>query len=230
MVLKVNKRGFEGHSYIKKFTYDQYLQPYQIDDFLMCLFSNNPHIQVLGSSDKWGTLGKVQKVDAEKLALSVTSLDFFDTLKEHDIVRENGDLVKCFDEYYENFTVSDELRKCLLMEEFDSYQAFTPEQRREFIFQLFKAMCLGGRLCQYEDSVLTYLDVTKKMYKDMTTVVKDPATQSLRVASYVYSVKNVDAAVSPLFPTNHPQNFCFVSVDPLKRHVNVFYHASDAYY
>lgn len=84
------------------------------------------------------------------------------------ILRVNGNIIKCFDEYTpEGFIVSDELRKCLIMPETENYTTFSKEDRKEFIFHLFKALCLGGRLCQYEDEIDPYLSVTKKMYKDL---------------------------------------------------------------
>lgn len=76
------------------------------------------------------------------------------------------------DEYYESFIVSDELRKCLLMPEFPSYDAvFSNADRQEFIFHVFKALCLGGRLCQFEDEIEPYLDCTKKLYKDLVRYI-----------------------------------------------------------
>ncbi|KAI8903806.1 hypothetical protein EDD86DRAFT_195377 [Gorgonomyces haynaldii] len=221
------KWGFTDHLYVKRFIYDQYLQEYDIDKFLLHLFNNNPHIKVLSKSDQWGTLGKVTLVEKEETAHSVTNLQFFDRLR---IVRENGDIVKSLDEYYEGFLVADELRKCLLMPEFETFDYFSKEDRKEFIFHVFKALCLGGRLCQYEDSIQDYLLATKLVYKDLITVTRDPATKQLRVASLVFKINHVESTVSPLFPSEHPQNFCYVSIDPLKRHCNVFYHSSDQYY
>ena len=37
------------------------------------------------------------------------------------VVREKGSLTKCFDEFVEGVTISDELRKLLLMEDSDNY-------------------------------------------------------------------------------------------------------------
>ena len=48
---------------------------------------------------------------AEQIACSATSMSFFDRLWDKEIVRENGNIVKCFDEFVDDFTVSDELRK-----------------------------------------------------------------------------------------------------------------------
>ncbi|KAJ3085960.1 hypothetical protein HK102_013648 [Quaeritorhiza haematococci] len=107
--------------------------------------------------------------------------------------------------------------------------------RDEFIFHVFRALCLGGRICQFEDEVAPYLETTKKIYKDLVSVSKDPKSQNLHITSPVYRITHVDSSNSPLFPVmdsgqENVQNFCYVAVDLLRRHVNVWYHASDSYY
>lgn len=144
------------------------------------------------------------------------------------VLRENGNIVKCLDEYVDNFIVSDDLRKCLLMPEFEFYDIFSDVERKEFIFHVFKSLCLGGKLCQYEDSIKEYNESTKLVYKDLISVVKDES--GLRVSSHVYKIVGADSAHSPLFPMEHVQNFCYVSIDAMRRHVNIWYHASNVYY
>ncbi|KAJ3192055.1 hypothetical protein HK101_007114 [Irineochytrium annulatum] len=233
------KWGMRDHCYLKRFSYDQVLQAYQIKDFLLDFFNDpnsNPHLKVLGTMDRWGNLGKVRSVDFTTTHHTVTSLSFFDRLKTPTPtipivpVREDNSIRKCLDVYTDQgFVISDELRQCLLMPECESYDLFSSAERGEFIFHLFKALCLGGRLCQFEDSLDPYLEVTRKLYKDLITVARGDAG-GLRVASLVYRIDGVKSEGSPLFPMDHPQNFCYVSIDPLRRHVNVFYHASDVYY
>ena len=123
----------------------------------------------MGSQDRWGKLGQVKSVVFETMKHSITSLQFFDRLHEKGVVRENLQIVKCLDEYHDTFLVSDELRKCLLMPEFEMYHVFSETDRKEFIFHLFKALCLGGKLCQFEDDLKPYLNVTKRLYKDLIT-------------------------------------------------------------
>ena len=53
------------------------------------------------------------------------------------------------------------------MRDSDNYEMFSDEQRNEFIFLLFRHLCLGGAVCQYEDTVQPYLDATKAIYKDL---------------------------------------------------------------
>jgi cilia- and flagella-associated protein 300 len=170
MVFRFYSRGMLDHCYIKRFTYDQQFQSYQIDAFLLDFFNNNPAIPVLSAGDRWGTLGRVEKVEKQETLHNITSLTFFNRLKGT-IARVNGDIKKCLDEYYENFLICDELRKCLLMPEFEFYHLFSESDRKEFIFHLFKGLCLGGRLCQFEDQLEPYLEVTKKCYKDLIKYV-----------------------------------------------------------
>jgi hypothetical protein len=74
----------QDHVYLKRFTYDQYFQNYEIDQFLLDLFHQNPHIQVLCPQDRWGTLGKVTKIEKEETLHTITSLSFFNRLKKGD--------------------------------------------------------------------------------------------------------------------------------------------------
>ena len=59
------------------------------------------------------------------------------------------------------------LLQMLLIEDSDNYDMFTEEERNEFLFQLFRHLCLGGTICQYEDTIQPYLDATKAIYKDL---------------------------------------------------------------
>ncbi|KAI8922420.1 hypothetical protein DFJ77DRAFT_446546 [Powellomyces hirtus] len=228
------KWGMQDHAYMIKFNFDHHVQPYEIDSFILDFFNDpdvNPHIRVLGTKDRWGKLGTVTRVEKEDTTHTVTNLGFFDKLKPGGpVVRRNGEIIKCLDEYHDSFLVADELRNCLLVEASDNYGLFSQQDRKEFIFHVFKLFALGGKLCQYEDTLEPYLSATRVAYKDMISVAKDPQTNKLRVASMVFKITNVESAVSPLFPIEHPQNFCYLSIDPLKRTVHVFYHASDSYY
>ena len=38
-------------------------------------------------------------------------MSYFDKLYDNNLVKESGRIAQCFDEYYEDFTISDELRK-----------------------------------------------------------------------------------------------------------------------
>lgn len=55
----------------------------------------------------------------------------------------------------------------LLDEECPEYNLYLKDEREEFIFRIFQMLVLGGILCQYEDVLNPYLEVTKAIYKDL---------------------------------------------------------------
>lgn len=54
---------------------------------------------------------EIDGVSVEVIPCTVLNMDFFDRLWKCGVVRESGRIVKCFDEVYDDFLVSDELRK-----------------------------------------------------------------------------------------------------------------------
>lgn len=61
--------------------------------------------------------------------------------------------------------MSDRLRDLLVNPDSESAGLFSDEEQNEFIFHLFTLLCVGGGMCQSEDSVNGYLHVTKTLYK-----------------------------------------------------------------
>uniref|UniRef100_A0A452TVW0 Cilia- and flagella-associated protein 300 n=1 Tax=Ursus maritimus TaxID=29073 RepID=A0A452TVW0_URSMA len=110
-------------------------------------------------------------------------MSFFNRLYDEDIVRDNGHIVKCLDSFCDPFPISDELRKVLLMEDSEKYEVFSQPDREEFLFCLFKHLCLGGALCQYEDVLSPYLETTKLLYKDLVRTLLVRATLRQRVTN-----------------------------------------------
>ncbi|KAJ7311613.1 hypothetical protein OS493_039893, partial [Desmophyllum pertusum] len=157
---------------------------------------------------------------------------FLTGLQEQGIVRESGNIKKCFDEFYEDFVISDELRKvkisiCYFLKKLKTYPIFSDSERNEFIFLIFKHLCLGGQVCQYEDDINHYLETTKTIYKDLLSVHKDPTTKKLQVGSVVLRVSAQNEDGSPVYPslTPHDQSFAYMCINPLKRHVYIWYHS-----
>ncbi|OXB57872.1 hypothetical protein ASZ78_016446 [Callipepla squamata] len=188
-----NHMSMLGSLAVQAFSFDQQFKPYQKDEFLMAFFNDqnvNSNLKLLSASGQWTTLGsKVTKVEATLVPCTQVSMSFFDRLYTEGIVRENGDIVKCYDEYYDDILISDELRKVgtaasnpyhvipqqlppeallvLLLEDSDHYDIFSESDRKEFLFCLFKHLCIGGALCQFEDVLGPYLETTKALYKDL---------------------------------------------------------------
>ncbi|XP_062511221.1 cilia- and flagella-associated protein 300-like isoform X1 [Corticium candelabrum] len=212
------------------FNYDEPFQIYEKEAFTTQFFSDaNVTTNLMVPTDDaetWTPLGTcVTRVVCEQIPCTVFSMDFFDRLKTEGVVRETGAISKCFDEVYESFIVADELRKVLLMEDEEKYCIFNDKDRDEFIFRIFQHLCLGGAICQYEDTIEPYLNTTRTVYKDLMTVVKDPETRKLSVTSWIFKVEAYSGEAY-VFPgkSPHRQNYCYLIIDPLKRHVTVWYH------
>lgn len=183
---------------------------------------------------------KCVRVKHELVPCSAISMAFFDKIYAADeppIVREGTEFInKCLDDVVEGFPVADALREFLLREESDNYELYSPEERSEFLFRLLQHCCLGGSMCQFEDHLDTYLDVAKRLYKALVAARKDKSVgpdepERAAIASDVYAVRDVEldggasAGEWTMYPkANNRQNFCYLCVDPWKRHVTVWYH------
>ncbi|XP_075706087.1 cilia- and flagella-associated protein 300 [Rhinoderma darwinii] len=226
----LTKWSMNGRITAQTFRYDQYFQSYQKDDFVLAFFQDlnvTSHLKLLsGSSGQWTTLDtNVKKIEASEVPCTHLSLSPFDRLQKENIVKECGNISKCLDEYVDDFIVSDELRKVLLLEDSEKYEIFSTSDRQEFLFLLFKHLCLGGAVCQFEDTIDPYLEITKSMYKELISVQKNPETKQINIISYVFKVLAHDEN-GLCYPstTTHEQTFAYLIVDPLKRHVTALYH------
>ncbi|KAH0625173.1 hypothetical protein JD844_033353 [Phrynosoma platyrhinos] len=232
------KWSIDGRITVQAFSFDQNFKGYQRDDFIMVdmnftnyNFLNHPdvnsNLKLLSSSGQWTTLDiNVRKIEVKNLLCTQVSMSFFDRLYCEGVVRENGNIVKCYDEYHDDILIADELRKVLLLEDSDHYDLFSHSDREEFLFCLFKHLCIGGALCQYEDDLGPYLETTKALYKELVSVQKDPETKEINIISTVFKVWAYDAH-GLCYPSSsrHEQNFAYLIVNPLKRHIYVLYHS-----
>ncbi|CAI8019472.1 Cilia- and flagella-associated protein 300 [Geodia barretti] len=228
------KWGLSGRMKFATFLYNSHFQSYQKDSFTLDFFQSpvvNSVLTMPSSSGHPAPLSMasaVTSVEVDQVPCTLLSMNFFDRLKSSGIVRENGAIVKCFDEMYDNFLVSDELRKVLIIKDSENYDVFGAKDRSEFLFKVFTHITLGGPVNQYEDEVKPYLSTGKLLYKTLLTVVKKPSTSKLSIASTVLDVKaKVDEDV--VFPWRqvdggHPQSFCYLIIDNIKRQVTAWYH------
>jgi hypothetical protein len=61
-----------------------------------------------------------------------------------------------------------------LMEESDHYDLFSENEKKEFIFQIFKHICLGGDICQvtnYSNIFLGLLKYSKQIFMHVSVQV-----------------------------------------------------------
>ncbi|XP_060566475.1 cilia- and flagella-associated protein 300-like [Ruditapes philippinarum] len=225
----LTKWGMQGNLLAQMYTFDQPFQSYQKDEFVLDFMRDPAVTSTLKVPSGKGTSAAVgtaaESVGVESVPCSILSMSFFDKLYGT-VVRESGHVLKCFDEFYEDFTISDELRKMLLSEESDHYEVYNESEKSQFLFCLFKHICLGGQICQYEDTIDAYLDITKSLYKDLISVQKNADTKLLNITSSVFKFKAMDKEGELFFPDRklHDQTFSYLIVDPFKRHVIVLSH------
>lgn len=164
-------------------------------------------------------------IGIEDVPCTLVNMTIFDKLYAEGVVRQSGSICKCFHEDYEDIPIDDELRKLLLLEDSDYYSLYDDKERSEFLFRIFTHVCIGGPICQFEDDIKPYLDVTRMLYKDLVSVVKDRSTSEIQAISQVFklSIKHGDRRAFP-GSVDHLQNFCYLVVDPSKKNVKIVGH------
>lgn len=107
-----------------------------------------------------------KKLKLNKLSVQATNLDILNPIYENNIANEEtGYIKKDFEDYIDEILICDKLKACLVNEDSEYYSIFNEDVRNEFLFHIFKRIVLGGSLCQYEDTISEYLEITKKFYK-----------------------------------------------------------------
>lgn len=204
------------------FSYNKHFNQSLINNFVQEFFNSEAVLQTIELSNK----SPVESYTTESVPCTYTSMSLFNRLKEEGIVRESGSICKCMDELVDGIYISDELRKMILMEDSDNFECYSDSERSEFLFRLFSHLVIGGSVCQYEDFISPYIDVTKSLYKDLICVQKFQDSDKLNIVTKVYKVTGKDKTGYQAYPSSddHPQTFAYLLVDPLKRHVSLLYH------
>ncbi|KAG1692691.1 hypothetical protein DVH05_025169 [Phytophthora capsici] len=160
----------------------------------------------------------------ERLHVTVTSMTFFEKLEAAGIVARDGSIRGCIDQDLDGCTAGDLLTEMLANPESDNCDVFSDEDRREFIFQLFSSLVIGGGALRQADSrVESYESVVRTLYRALLSVKKSLADangkRDVEITSRVYRVSG-DA----LFQGS-PSRFhsCFAVVDSRKRWLTVWY-------
>jgi len=216
-----------------KFRFDQKFESFNADQFVRDFFSDptvQEHMQVSSQHGMVRGPGTPTTVRTTQLSTTATSLEFFDVLRDPDclsmgpIVREDGKINGCFEEWEEGVCIQDRLRLALCKRETEEYELFPSHLRKELLFQVLCHLALGGSMCQWEDQMDNYLEATKLFYKDLVRVRKNPDTSQIEIATLAYMVHDVQGA-GDLFVNPHaPNNLCLVLIDPVPRHVTYYYH------
>eukprot|EP00192_Tetraselmis_astigmatica_P018147 CAMPEP_0117680924 /NCGR_PEP_ID=MMETSP0804-20121206/18651_1 /TAXON_ID=1074897 /ORGANISM="Tetraselmis astigmatica, Strain CCMP880" /LENGTH=247 /DNA_ID=CAMNT_0005490533 /DNA_START=203 /DNA_END=943 /DNA_ORIENTATION=+ len=203
-----------------QFRYTKAYHKMAADEFLIDFFNDKnvqASFQVLEGRDSWiSASGKVKSVSHKAVKAVVTRTDMFDRFTDSDppIVRGNSAIVKCMEEVIDGFTVSDNLREMLVKgDESENHGLFPEEEKEEFLFRVFEHLALGGSMNQFEDDIDAYIGVTKKVYKELLSVQKNPSTGKVEVTSPVFAVTAIDTDGGwSLFPYESRNNFLYVTM------------------
>uniref|UniRef100_A0A3B3TQ57 Cilia- and flagella-associated protein 300 n=2 Tax=Poecilia TaxID=8080 RepID=A0A3B3TQ57_9TELE len=157
----------------------------------------------------------VASVSTELVPCTKISMELFDPIYSCGILRPSGHVVKCFHDVYPDY---DELRQMLQEEDSEHYYVVGKMERKEFLFRLFKHLCLGGALCQYEDTIDPYISTTKKIYKDLI--------RKIELFSMILVSRYSKDESGQCFPgtREEEQTFAYLIVDPVKRNVTLLFH------
>jgi len=212
------------------FTYNNFYKEYQAKDFVRDFFNDSTvqaNLQVFSSNQQqlvsWGS-HEIKEVQVETVPCTVTNMSFFDRLTTQGLVRDTGHIYKCLDEDLEGFLIADEVHRMLLTDESEHWDLYSEEEKGEFLHLIFKHLVLGGPVCQYDDMIERYLEVTKALYKELITVQKDTDTQSIKVASQIIKVSAWDDEICWYPGDDHLQTWCYLILNPVNRIVTVFSH------
>ncbi|XP_053303229.1 cilia- and flagella-associated protein 300 [Pleuronectes platessa] len=221
----IMKWSMQGRISAQSFSFDQSFHSYNCEQFAMDFFKDPDVVSCLKKMEAGVQVPldkPVVSVHVEVVACTKVSMELFDPIFSCGILRPNGHMVKCLHDVYSDY---DELRQMLREEDSEHYSAVGGEERGEFLFRLFKHLCLGGELCQYEDTIQPYINTTKQVYKDLISVQTDPDTKRISVVSTVIKVSAYDKS-GRCFPgtREEEQTFAYLIVDPYKRHVTLFCH------
>eukprot|EP00756_Hemistasia_phaeocysticola_P061772 Hpha_TRINITY_DN5181_c0_g1::TRINITY_DN5181_c0_g1_i1::g.192902::m.192902 len=222
-----------GAQQVMKFRFDQTFKRGMADDFIHSFFNSSTVrslVQLVSSSGRPASLGSgtARDIKWDPLECSLVSMDFFERLFDGEVVRSGGAICKMMDDFKAGgVTISDKLRQLFMDEDnSDSAGMFTDKEQREFLYHIMWRVLSGGAMMQYEDDFQVYKDIVKGVYKDLITVQRNPSTAEIEPASIVYQVREVGGTASPLFgrPEFENHNFCYLSVNPLRREVTFWYH------
>ena len=192
----LEKWGLSKNMELVKFRFNTSFELKDLQRFLKDLFNdpivkkNFPPLTLVILPDEQK---EIENFKYKVLHTQATNMDLFDPIYENDIVTlDTGYIHQDYDQYVEDITVSDKLKQALLIEESEPYGVFSQDQRDEFLFHIFKRIVIGGSLCQYEERVEPYLEMTKDFYKDIVSAAKEPETGKIYIRSVPVEILNIE--------------------------------------
>ncbi|XP_017758798.1 PREDICTED: uncharacterized protein C11orf70 homolog [Eufriesea mexicana] len=231
----LSKWGIKGNFVIQHFAFNEPFQQYHKYHLAEAFFKDSTVAKELltKQGDYWIKQGIIaSSIEVKPISCSALNMTFFNKLKDpkNGIVHKSGTICKRYDIEIENFLVSDNLRGMLLDEECSEYNLYVKDEREEFIFRIFQMLVLGGVLCQYEDILNPYLEVTKAIYKDLIKVQKNNDAD-LSISTVVLEVVVKNSEGQPYFPYDpcHRQNIGFLLIDSVTHEIITLLHQFGGY-
>jgi hypothetical protein len=92
-------------------------------------------------------------LDIMRRETTVLTMDFFDKLRDADIVTPSGNIRGCYEEVFDGITVGDKLREMLLNQDSENNSLYSEDEKKQLIFHLFKIFAIGGAMCQPDNDI-----------------------------------------------------------------------------
>jgi hypothetical protein len=105
-------------------------------------------------------------------------------------------------------------------EDSENAYLFKEADKNQYIYHIFKLFSIGGSMCQPDNNLERYFNLTKGLYKDSLTVYRDSKTEQVAVSGRVYKIKEVSGLDLFTRPDNS-NNAMFLIVCPMKKVVTV---------
>ncbi|XP_072156873.1 cilia- and flagella-associated protein 300 [Bemisia tabaci] len=220
----------KGNLRIQHYCFNEPFQLYQKEDLVNSFFRDPDVINTLEVEPSIVLGRSCSRVEWSPVPCNVVSMNFFDKIfdPQNNITFDDKkkDVRTCEYSEVDGFVITDNLRMMLLDEEADLYQLYSKTDREQFLFRLFKHLCLGGLWCQYEDSLQPYLDVTKCLYKNLLSAEKEESSGQIMIRSVVLEAVVYGDEDKPILPKDpgKDNNFVYLIIDPVERAVTVLVH------
>jgi len=219
----LDKWGFGPDMAMCTFRVEQPVTPDTLQAMLNDFFKSREVLGALGQIAPNLRVFSPDKVQVrwERMSTKAVSMTFLNKFEDCGAIGKAGHIRGRIEEEYEGIPIVNLIREVILCDESDLYDTFSEQDRKEFLFRIFSHLIFGGASNQWEDHVEEYFHVTKQVYKDLLSVRRSD-TGDVEVVSHVTSVRSLGHG-GQLFPKESPLNFCYVIVDPIMRHVRLWY-------
>merc|ERR1719463_945290 len=174
-----------------KFRVEQNVTADDVPNMLRAFFSDNEVLRFLNHLTQLRvTDAKKVSISASKILTNTVNMNFFNKFEDIGAISHTGHISGRIEEDFEGVPIHNLIREAILMEESELYDAFSREDRKEFLFRIFSHVIFGGASNQYEDHVEEYFKATKAIYKDLLSVRRTD-TGDVEVMSVVQQVHSL---------------------------------------